>query len=199
MLKSCHVGICTISYDEHRANYVDFTRPHFNDEFSMISQNPPIKPPNLVITAIMNRYVWWLLVVFYFLSVWFLLALIKYKTQQITFGNLMAVANILLQVVLSKPIHSHHLPCTRLWPFRFTIIFWALGVLTFVQFLSAALHSVLNFNEYEDYVDTVEALEHIAQTDERLIFTLNLQTIITYFELRSATPLYRKLLEHFDR
>lgn len=71
-------------------------------------------------------------------------------------------------------------------------------MLIIVQYLSAAMVSLLHLNKRENYVDTFEHLELIVDRDSRIITTLNSPLYLEAFK-SNHTRLYRKLRDNFQR
>ena len=67
-----------------------------------------------------------------------------------------------------------------------------------LQYIGAFMVTLLQFQDWENFVDTVEDLEQIAESDSRVITTYGNLYFQSIFEFQNTT-LNQKLVEHYNR
>lgn len=83
-------------------NFVDFTIPYLNDEFSFVSQNIPLDNVNTIILQVMRTNVWLIWTILYLTVAILLYLLSKVKFTQSYRSGVSEFYFILFQISISK-------------------------------------------------------------------------------------------------
>ena len=72
-------------------------------------------------------------------------------------------------------------------------------MLILIQYFGAVMISILQPNNGKNFINTLDDLERAAESDSRIIGTVNKSFFIKHFFNSTNTQLKRKLKSHFDR